>query len=636
MAFIWNPNPTAPQREFPVPVANGKISYEQGEVANNVLIDPFYGAGQLSWNSTFQDYDIIYQLPAFNVHTLIGQNLTATNVIVSGIVTINTANISTATINTANISNATFSNGFMGVDPTSNLQIATKFYVDSLAANSTPLGGNLQLLIQAAGDLLVGVSDNTAERLPVGTTEGGALTVGGAGNTELFWSTGARGSLSTHRGLYIGTSLSHVLSNSTVTLVSVDEIVMNDGVRTTTGWAGKTANILSNVATTGVVGYLDTGVVRAQTCYEIWGVRDSISGNTGLVLHRAIECFEDVNIRPVTEITNSRKLNYALGSGLLTTINVGQSFIATNTGPFDSIEFQMFKTGNPVGNCWITIEDNIAGNASGIPLATSRKINAARIPTNTSPASRIRFVFDTRANVIYGNTYWGVCHADYPQGSPANENHLSLMGVSSTFDRYANGTAKQFSANTNTWVSANNSSPTVSDFYMRTFVESFNTDLLMPAGYDQKCLLSYAMTSGESVLCDYHQRGRKMSMNFHIYWNVNYNGVFGGGTPVKFSTGGQECLDLRHYVPPVPCLVMFTVGHYAAGTQVCGVGPVDCTNIANVTLSLPATIEAEGSMIANTMSTTLTELGPVFTDHGVVAVHTGYINDMFYISSVEY
>ena len=144
MAFIWNPNPNPPARVLPQAVPPGEISFEQGEVANSVNSDPIYGTGVLSWNASTThpndssdangDYDIIYTLPTLNVKDIHVTHLEADNIFVRFTATINTANIGTATINTANIVNATIANGHMGVNPTANLQIATKEYVDEQIA----------------------------------------------------------------------------------------------------------------------------------------------------------------------------------------------------------------------------------------------------------------------------------------------------------------------------------------------------------------------------------------------------------------------------------------------------------------------------------------------------------------------
>jgi hypothetical protein len=632
--FIWNSNPNPPP-VVPAPVIGpDEVSFDVHVVANTVNVHGLV-IGTLSYNTANEGYDVIYELPSLNVRNLHAQTLTAIRATINSAF-INTATINNATINTANISSATIANGIMGVHPVQNLQIATKEYVDTLIANSVPQGGNLQLLIIAAGDLLVGIADNTAERLPIGTLDRSVLIAGSDSNTGVRWSTGTRGSISTHRGLYIGTSFDSQLRNTHVELVTVDEVVMDDGTRISSGWNGLTAAITSNVATSGV-GYIDTGVVKAQTCYEIWGVRNSSNGAQGLVLHRAIERFVDVSYRP-TIVAAFRKINYALGVGLTTCINAAQSFVSTNTGPFTSIELTMFRVGSPVGNCWVTLEANTGGNASGVPLSTSRYMDAGRMPTDAT-GGRIRFVFDTTANVVSGNSYWGVFHVDYPQAFVGNENHLSLCGVAT--EAFANGTGKQFSANTNTWQSANASAPAIADFYIRTFVESFNTDLLMPTGYDQKCLLSYMSTSGNAggfgvVVSEYHQRGTKIETNFHYNWDINYNSAFGGGAnPTDVQTGLLEVLDMRNYVPPVPCLVTFAVSCYSGVHTFTCVGALSSTDMGG-TGGTPIVIESSGQICANIPASSQMLFGPVLVEHQSVVLRTHASTTTFWTAEVEY
>ena len=643
MAFIWSTDPNYPA-EVPAPVIGpDKISYDQHVVANTVNVSGLV-LGTLSYNTANEGFDVIYELPSLNVRNLRAQTLTAVRATINTAY-INTASINTATINTANISNATISNGMMGVHPVQNLQIATKEYVDTLVANSIPLGGNLQLLIIAAGDLLVGVSDNTAERLPVGTNNGSVLTVGGAGNTGLRWTTGAIGSTSRHQGLYIGTDFEASQRNNRVQLVSVDEITMDDGVRVASGWNGLTANIRSNVATSGV-GFLDTGVVRAQTCYEIWAIRNSSNGAQGLILHRSVERFVDVNHRPTTTV--ERRLNFAHGVGSLTCINVAQSFIATNTGPLTGIDLALTSFGNPVGNCWITLEDNnSAGNASGIPLATSRYLSAGRMPNVTTigagsgDTGRIRFPFDTTANVITGNIYHVVCHVDYPVGDPfTNPKYVAVWGTGG--NTYASGIAKSFSANTNTWQIASITSPVgPADLFFRTYVESFKTDVLMPTGYDQKTLLSYTSTSGSLgstpsiILGEYKQRGNKMSMNFVNHWDINYNGLSGGGDPETFMIARVQALDLRHYVPPVPCFVTFAIINPAAAAFHTCVGGIDSTDMGGPP-SGPHVTEAKNSISANIASGTLMMMGPILAEHQTILMRITSLTITPYVGEVEF
>lgn len=607
MPFIWNTNPNLPP-VVPAPVIGPtEVSSEVAVVANTVNVSGLV-IGTLSYNTSSVGYDVIYEIPSLNVRTLRAQTLTTAQATINT-ASINTATINTATINTANISTATISNGIMGVHPVQNLQIATKEYVDTLVANSVPLGGNLQLLIVAAGDLLVGVSDNTAERLPVGTNNRAVLAVGGSGNTGLRWTTRTPGSTQTTRGLFIGTNYDEFLRNNQVQLVSVDEIVMDDGTRVSSGWAGLTASITSNVATLGV-GYLDTGTVSANTCYEVWAIRSSSNGAQGLILHKALDRRVEQSFDTTMTAATVRKIRFEHGATQISCVNVAQSFVAAKSGPLTSIDFKVARTGSPVGNCWITLEDDVGGNASGIPLATSRYMNVARIlPGVTTNRSRLRFVFDTTANVVSGNSYWAVVQADYITArAGVNENYIELSGSAAVGpSAYANGLAKNFLSNTNTWVVANSVSfnPTgPQDLYFRTFVEANNTDLVMPTGYDQKCLLSYTFTDYATRLREYRQRGRKMSMTFNNPWAFVYAEGTGFAIPGSgsdnpesvFTSVNIEAVSMNGYVPPVPCLATFHVVGGAATPYM--FGQLSSMDMGGTAVG-PIMFESVGALTAN-------------------------------------
>jgi hypothetical protein len=623
MAFIWTNDPNIPVFIPPPVLGPTEVSTEVHVVANTVNVSPLLCT--LSYNTHNIGYDVVCAYPRLNVHDLHVTHLNADNLTVNFNATINTANIGAATINTANIVNATIANGQMGINPTANLQIATKEYVDALIANSVPLGGNLQLLIQAAGDLLVGVSDNTAERLPVGTTEKQVLAVGGSGNTGLHW-VGPQGSSSSHRGLEIGTHWETALKNTQIQLVTVDEIVMDDGERIASGWNGLIADLSSNVATSGP-GYLDTGVRLPNTCYEVYAIRSSTSGDQALLLHQALDRKPDVHLP--CPATGSRNLYYSYGLNQSVSINVAQKFIANKSGPFVGIDLTLGRTGTPVGNVWVTLEDNDAtDNASGVVLATSRKFSAGRMGAQISDQVRVRFPFDTSANVVMGNTYWAVAHADYTQGnSQTNLNHLKVFGDSGL--AYALGAAKFFNANTNGWAMVN-SAATIdgisgpSNFYIRTFIEANSTPVAMPAGYDQRCLLSYCSTNIRTTLREYHQREYKMAMPFHYTWC--YRGSGGLFSSPADNPGANnspvvaysEVIHMGEMVPPVPCIVW--IGKYTglAGAATLGVGNLSATNLP---VQLP--VEENGSLSTTIAQNQIGFVGPIFVEFNAHINHSG-------------
>lgn len=638
MAFVWNddPNSATPPPIVPVPVGDGEMSFEQKEVANNVLVNTIYGAGTLLWNiatppdagdnGQFGDFDIVYALPTLNVKDIRVTHLEADNTTVYFNATINTANIGVATINTANIVNATIANGHMGVNPTANLQIATKEYVDALAANSAPQGGNLQLLIQAAGDLLVGVSDNTAERLPIGSTDRQVLIASStSGNTGVRWA-GPFGSARSHRGLTIGTNQDGILRNNQIVLVQCDEVVMDDGVRVTSGWNG----LVADTAVSGAGG-LDTGTVLPNTCYEVYAIRASTTGSQALLLHRAKDWHVDAQYAPT--VGTNRNINFNYGPTQSVTINVAQRFVAQSNGPFVGIDLSLSRAGAPVGNVWVELQPNdITNNASGTILATSRKVSAGRIGNLAADIIRTRFIFDNSANVVAGNTYWAVTRTDYTRGdSQTNLNYLKIAGdAPSPGSPYQIGAAKFFNANTNGWA-ASNSAATIDgtqssmNYYFRTFVEGNNSSIVMPTGYDEKCLISYCSTNFRSQLREYHQRVNKMSMSYHYSWNYLQNGGLSGGRAEApgannpASVAFSEPIHCGEFVPPVPCLLWVYKYTGLSGTAAVGMGNIACTEFP----VQPLITEMDGSLTTSIGSAHIKFIGPIFVEYGCHTNHSG-------------
>lgn len=643
MPFQWNDNPNYPTVTPPEVLGPNEVSTQVHVVANTVNVSPILGV--LSYNTTNIGYDVVYELPTLNVRDLRVDHLNGDNVNVLFNITINTANIGAATINTANIVNATIANGMMGVNPAQNSQIATKEYVDAIAANSVPTGGNVQLLIIAAGDLLVGVSDNTAERLPIGTAGQVLMASAASGNTGVRWA-GPIGSTTSHRGLTIGTSWDTTLMNTQIVLQRVDEIVMDDGYRSNTGWNGLIANNLSNVATSGV-GYLDTGVVQPNSCYEIYAIRNSSTGAQGLILHRAKDTQVDTNY--ISAPNAGRNLNVNNGATLSVSLNVAQKFTATRSGPLVGIDIQLVRIGTPQGNIWLTLESNLANNnASGIILATSRKLSTAGISvTAGSDTPRVRFPFDVSANVASGNAYWFVVRTDYAMANNASLNYIRVMGDAATpILPNPNGPAKFFNANTGGWANANSlltidgqtSITGPSNLYHRTFIEANDTPVVMPTGYDQKCLLSYASTTKRSFFREYHQNGYKMSMSFHYTWCFYNAGGLQGTQGTDMSTAnnnilsnvGTEAINLGVFVPPVPCLVWIYKYTGINGPVNSGVGGISSTALAQQAFS-----ETNNGLSLLNGAGSFTVVGPIFAEFGCINSVNGTFGN-FYVAGIEF
>lgn len=636
MPFVWTNTPNLPTVIPPKVLGPNETSTQVHVVANTVNVHGLV-IGTLSYNTANKGYDVVYELPSLNSNTLLAHTI---NVISATINTayINTATINIATINTANISTATIANGIMGVHPVQNLQIATKEYVDLLVANSTPLGGNIQLLIQASGDLLVGVSDNTAERLAVGTSDGQILVAGGSGNTGLFWrdqidTTTFTG---TFHNLVIGTDPLTEFKNTRVKLVSVDAVVMNDGSRVSGGWSGLTASTTAN----GAVGFLDTGVVASNTWYEVWAVRNSSTGAKGLLLHQALDRRADIVAHIIGSgpgITRSVRFT-TTGAHVLNAVNVAQGFLATKSGPLTAIDIAVRRVGAPVGNCWITLEANTAGNASGIPLSTSRIVDVSRFVTSNVVDARVRFPFDTNtANVVTGNSYFFVYHVDYTPAGSGNPNYVIISGYSNlAAGVYSGGISKNFSSNTNSWEITNSGAPHNAPIgpgvlWFRTYVETNTSNLILPSGYDQKCLLSYATTGANSVFKEYSQLQRRMIRPFHVTWRVS---GFGGGVDAS----DRNCIpiDLSSVVPPVPCIVVTTIQGGFGGSLTAGIANITTTDVGGLDASAQATFfETEGAAYSNAIVGVVCTFAPILVDGQCMQVLTGE-SSRVYLTAVEF
>ena len=629
MAFVWTNNPNLPIIAPPVVIGPIEVSTEVNVVANTVNVSPLLCT--VSYNTHNIGYDVICVLPSLNVKDLHVTHLEADNVTVFFKATINTANIGASTINTANIVNATIANGRMGVNPTANLQIATKGYVDSLIANSSPTGGNLQLLIIASGDLLVGVSDNTAERLPIGSEKQVLMAGSTSGNTGIHW-VGPIGSSSSHRGLTLGTHWSGNLMNTTIVLATVDEIVMDDGERVATGWNGLTAKITSNVSISGV-GYLDTGVVQPNSAYELYAIRNSSNGAQGLLLHRTKDTQVDTHYSPVSSTT--QRFLRANNPGGSNCTSIAARFSAHSNGPIVGVDLQLSRTGSPVGNVWVTIQTNAANNnVSGTILCTSRKFSAGWIGAANGDLPRIRFPFDVSSNVVNGTVYWAVLEGDYAISTYPRQDYVSAIGdTAASGSPYVDGPSKFFNVTTNGWALANSTQVSdaqqaltgPSNLYLRTFVEANDSAVVMPSGYDQRALISYCSTTKLSFLREYHQRGYKMSMAQHYTWCYDNNGgqIAASGNDLSTANNSKTIAfpDVRHmgvFVPPVPCFVWLYRYSGLSTSAMLAVGSLTATNLPVQIFS-----EQHNTLSLTNAATGFPVYGPFMVEFNAHMTHSG-------------
>lgn len=482
-----------------------------------------------------------------NVTTLTVGTLTTNSSVAIG-ATFNTlnatfANITTETVGTMNVSvaNATslFANvanlvsvniasanlitGFMSANPTVNLGISTKAYAD-IAANL------FQQLYTAKGDILVANQGANAVRLAAGTN-GQSLIIDTNTTSGARWA--SRGPAQTFRGLSLQTSVTDKIANGTqIVLERVDEIVMDDG-EIVTGWTEK--SLIINTANTGNIGGLDTGTVLANTWYELYAIRKRVDGTKGFIIHRAPDRKVDQNTANL--VVWAHNITVQVNRVTSPNVRVAQSFVANSSGPLTSFEMRMFKTGTPTGNVWLTLHANTAGDPDATPMATSRRYDVARMAITTHYP--IRFVFDVTANVVATNSYFAVAQTDF---AASDTNHITLQGSTAV---NSTGVVK---GNTGaSWVAL---TPGVGTLIIKEYVETNSTPITFPAGYDQRCLVSYVATDQVSRIREFTQRDRTVMCPFSTQWN-------------GFSLVGaeKEVCDLTAVLPPVTViasLILFT------------------------------------------------------------------------------
>jgi len=595
MAFIWNTQPNPPSTDLPVPVPPGELTYEQREVANLVN-----AGGTLSYNTPNVGFDILYELPTANVNVANFTNCTFNNI------TVNTANITTASINlaniqTANILSANIMFGYVGSDPTSNLGIASKHYADAAAANVPTGGSDLQNIIDAKGDLLVGTGFHTATRLPVGSNDQ-ILIADSTANSGLRWITIAGQEL--FYNLWIQTHYEPSGNDHQVILRYAGEIVMNDGTRTA-GWQNKVVDIE-------VIGPggLDTGAEQSSYWYEVHAIRNSSNGESNLLLHRAPRIVQDQSL--ITTSDTGVTLRRITGG---TATKVSQSFIPGSAGALTSVELEVSKTGSPTGLIWVTLESDSGGLPSGAILATSRVMNVARLPTDKA---RMRFLFDTNTSVSLSTTYHIVYQGDY---TASDASYTTIWGLASS--GYADGSASEFRVAWFTSLSLGGAA----DLWFKTFVQdSSRTAVTMPSGYDQRCLISYVYNDSGMKFKQYTQKNHTMVMSVSADWRC-FTSV----------TGLIEAVDLEPFIPPVPCSVQFYSRLAVGGPKRNNpIGGVACTDLPITDTSSGGQQTANTSASDTSSIVTFAQYGVIVLEEPVLLARMQNVNARLYTTMVMF
>jgi len=574
MAFIWQDTPSSPPVPLPVPVGADKITFKVHEVANTVN-----AGGQVSYNTPNTAFDVVYEFDSLNVRNMRIGSGTFEDANIRSLI-INTAKITQAVINTANITHATINVGFFTGNATDNFSMVSKAYVDNAIASisgGTGPDGTANLII-TKGDLLVGFSPNTAHRLPPGT-EGQVLSVYGSSNVGMQWENSAASQVI--EGLDIGTHWHPSLKSTQVLLRRADGIVMDDG-EFVTGWDG----LIADMTITGAGGRDSVSASATNTWYEVWAIRNSSSGAKALLLHRmldrSIDQFYDGLVGGTLAILGQGAADTTLALQRQLS-RVSQSIVASKTGIMRAVQFRVRPVGGPTdirssrANTWVTLEQpDDTGNSTGSIFATSRLVSTRDFGSDEFDC---HFVFDTNFTVTSGNKYIFVIRQDWvinvgfsslthantlgmilsgntgAQG-PGQQPWMANVGYNGggTYVPYANvgfGDCRGFNVATGRWSTmANLGGP--SDLHFRTFIETNETPVSLPSGYNQKVLVSFVHNDGSGKLKEYRQKDRTLMMGTEPSWEIHpHNLTF-------FAAAlGMFYVNLSNFVPPIPCVVQF-------------------------------------------------------------------------------
>jgi hypothetical protein len=542
MPFVWVNEPQLPS---PAPVeipGETATSTLVNEVANTVN-----AGGTLEYYTPTPKYNVVYVVPQLNVNTT-----TLTNATI-GRLTINlSANVTRSTINTAAFGNVAANTlyitiGTMGQNPTSNLEIATKEYLDTQVANVPASGSDLQNIIDAAGDLLVGIAANTATRLPIGSS-GQILTVDYSEPSGLRWkSVGSTDGSESFSGLWMQTHRDRYLQNTHIWLRQCDDVLYNDGSH-----GRGLSNLTCNIAASGAGG-LDTGAEKNSQWYEIYTIHDSTNDLDTLLLHQC------TNIRQEAALTTTSDLSRTLRRFTATNGYLGQSFISANTGPIHSVECEISSAGSPTGLIWIEVRSDSSGFPDSL-LGVSRPLDALRIPTDKA---RVRFLFSDPVTLTAQTTYHIVLAGDY---ALSDANYIQQWGI--TAGGYASGVATEYHVNTTSWHnSADVGGP--ADFWFKVFIENIaQTNIVLPGAYDKYCLLGYVYNNSVGNFKHFIQKDRHILTFISEDWRAWVT-----------ATGTVEAVDMSACVPPRDGFALIQVKYNNNLAAHIPIGGVDCTDM---------------------------------------------------------
>jgi hypothetical protein len=419
------------------------------------------------------------------------------------------------------------------------------------------------------------------------------------GITKAMWDalTASRALSQTFRGVQVATHTDADKAAAQIRLIHADAIVMNDGEEVA-DWNDLDLNM---AAATGIGG-LDTGTEQNATWYKIFAMWNGTT--KGLMAQRAKDYLSNTNY--VIGEDASQGIRSAVDNS---TVKVAQGVQFTAAGLLEFIDIKLLKTGTPTGNLWVTLEANNGGVPSNTPLATSDKIDVARLTTTTA-AAYVRIVFRTPFSVSASTQYHLVLQGDWTI-SASNFVSVRMDGSAAT---YGNGSKALFDSDTSTWTT-----DTDDDLEFITYITENDTALTVPAGYRYAHLgWAYNDTGGNLVPF------RQVNRAFHYA-----SGLY--GLVVNELAAVVTLYDLRTWLPPITVLAAFVITGTGAGAASIALGDLKSTDLVN---------GATGPLVVSAASGTSTEepagtLPLVSIEYNVVMADATAGSDL-YISGFQF
>jgi hypothetical protein len=282
------------------------------------------------------------------------------------------------------------------------------------------------------------------------------------------------------RGLHLRTHPDADQAASKVSLLGLDEAVMQDGGR----YSGLSSvlSLTLDMTTTGAGGLQAARV--ASTWYRTLLIGKSSTKSISDLRLFGIRMKNYLADQTQTSNNSTQGIRQAAGN-----TKVGQTFqVSTANLKLEMADVKMTKTAAPTGRIWLEVQDN-----GGTVLATSDKMDVSGISTG---AQVVRFVFRTPyAAFATATTYRLAIAGDF---TIDGVNFVSANYQNT--DLYASGTAQTY--NGTTWANI-----ATSDLWFKVYLTQNDSEIsdanilsLLPSGYDEYCKLAPIYNNASNVV----------------------------------------------------------------------------------------------------------------------------------------